>query len=347
LAPPTQIELVVKTQSQVMQFNPLPKPQVPTITMNGTPIPSPKNPPYYPTGYQLVVINAASDYTNPASILSNQYIQLYPQQGTNWWGTTYQYLYANLLAQTLRYGNPNQQLFILASFGLDNNMPGVLFPIDVTRLRIHWARPNARAYPFILMTIPLVNGVNPLHASSALSVNEGIDGLRLGEISSQADISSLKSPGPGLGGEKGAYGAGPTVTETAPSGCEVPSYMSPGYSAPEIQAPNYQAPSFAAPTYTAPVYKAPQYQAPNYQAPTSLPSFNAPSYSAPSYPAPIYHAPIYQAPVYQAPTFPAPVCEVPSYQGPNVMIPSLQAPVCGVSIYQQGPSLKAPQFRGQ
>jgi hypothetical protein len=123
MAPPTEIQLVVKTQSQVMQFNPLPKPQVPTITMNGTPIPAPKNAPYYPTGYQLVVINAASDYTNPASILSNQYIQLFPQQGTNWWGTTYQYLYANLLAQTLRYGNPNQQLFILASFGLDNNMP--------------------------------------------------------------------------------------------------------------------------------------------------------------------------------------------------------------------------------
>lgn len=123
MAPPADIELVVKTQSQVMSFNPLPKPLVPTITMNGTPIASPKNPPYYPTGYQLVVIDASKDYTNPASILSNQYIQLYPNSGTNWWGSTYQWMYANLLTQTLKWGNPNQQLFILAGFGLDNNMP--------------------------------------------------------------------------------------------------------------------------------------------------------------------------------------------------------------------------------
>ena len=121
MAPPTQVVLEITTQSQAMNYNTPAQP--PQITMNGTPIPSPANPPNSPTGYQIVIINSAEDYTNPASILTNEYIQLFPQDGTTWWASTYQYMYAQLLFAQLSAGNVEQQLVIIASYGLDNNMP--------------------------------------------------------------------------------------------------------------------------------------------------------------------------------------------------------------------------------
>ena len=123
MAVPPQVQLQIVTTSQVMSYNNLPAAAPPKITMNGVPFPAPTAPPYMPTGYQVVVIDAALDYTHPASILANQYIQLYPQGQSNNWGSTYQYMYSGMLWTVLNSGNIDQQLLILASYGLDNNMP--------------------------------------------------------------------------------------------------------------------------------------------------------------------------------------------------------------------------------
>jgi hypothetical protein len=122
MAAPAQVNLQIVTTSQVMSYNNLPAAAPPKITMNGVAFPSPASPPYMPTGYQLVIINAAMDYTNPASILANQYIACSPSQNNSWWNN-YQYMYSTMVWNVLNAGNIDQQMLIIASFGLDNNMP--------------------------------------------------------------------------------------------------------------------------------------------------------------------------------------------------------------------------------
>jgi hypothetical protein len=68
-----------------------------------------------------VVFDAAGDPTNPASILSNEYLSLYAPDGQ--WGDTYQYLYAGIVRQILTSGNIEQQTVLVVSYGLDANMP--------------------------------------------------------------------------------------------------------------------------------------------------------------------------------------------------------------------------------
>jgi hypothetical protein len=121
MAGPSQVVLEITTQSEAMNYNTAP--QVPKITMNGNPIPSPQYTPNSPTGYQIVVINSAGDYTDPANILVNEYLQVLAQEGTTWWSSTYQYVYAGMLFQQLCGGDIEQQLVIIVSYGLDNNMP--------------------------------------------------------------------------------------------------------------------------------------------------------------------------------------------------------------------------------
>jgi len=121
MAAPAQVNLQIVTTSQVMTYNNLPHAAPPKITMNGVAFPAPPSPPYMPTGYQLVIINAAMDYTNPASILANQYIVCSPSQNNSWWNS-YQYMYSSMVWNVLNAGNIDQQLLIIASFGLDNNM---------------------------------------------------------------------------------------------------------------------------------------------------------------------------------------------------------------------------------
>jgi hypothetical protein len=118
----SDVVIQIATQSQIMYYNSMPAPQPPVITINNTPIPSPGTP-GSATGYQLVLLNSAADYTNPANILANTYIGLFPEGGTNNWMGTYQYLYSSMIFQLLSAGNVDLQLMILASYGLDNNMP--------------------------------------------------------------------------------------------------------------------------------------------------------------------------------------------------------------------------------
>jgi hypothetical protein len=94
--------------------------QVPQITVNGNPFPEPANKPYTPSGWQVAVINAASDLTSPESILSNQFTPL-PDDGGEW--GVWQAMYEQVVTQVLASGDPVQQIVIVSSYGLDANVP--------------------------------------------------------------------------------------------------------------------------------------------------------------------------------------------------------------------------------
>lgn len=121
--PMEKVEVVVTTSSQVMQYNQLPPPQPPKITMNGQQVGQIAQPPNMPTGWQVLILDPTKDMKTPAAVLSNVYIQLYPASGSNFWMSTYQYMYTRMLRQTLISGNHEQQVVIIASFGLDANTP--------------------------------------------------------------------------------------------------------------------------------------------------------------------------------------------------------------------------------
>ncbi len=117
--PIKKVEISVTTQSQPMQWGRLPNPNPPKITMNGKPVADTQA--FVSVGWKLLVIDATKDITNPASYLFSDYIYL-PSDGHNWMGT-YQRMYSSMLRDIYVSGNVNQQLVILASYGLDNNMP--------------------------------------------------------------------------------------------------------------------------------------------------------------------------------------------------------------------------------
>ena len=121
MAGPTQVTVSISTQSQSMQFGSLPSPQVPKITLDGNPLPAPSQAPYWPSGFQVVVLDPAQDITQPAAIVSNEYQQMVVQDDN--WGSWYQYMYTNIVKQILLSGNVQQQLVLIASFGLDLNAP--------------------------------------------------------------------------------------------------------------------------------------------------------------------------------------------------------------------------------
>lgn len=118
--PIQKVEISVTTQSQPMQWGNLPQAAPPKITMNGNPIAAPP-PPRNPVGWQLLVIDATKDITNPASYLFNQYLQLITE--TSLWSGVYHQMYDWMFRNVYVSGNVNAQLVILASYGLDKNMP--------------------------------------------------------------------------------------------------------------------------------------------------------------------------------------------------------------------------------
>lgn len=121
--PPKKVELVISTSSQVMYYNQLPAAQPPKITMDGQPVAQIAQPSYMPTGFQVLILDPFADITSPAAVLSNTYSQLTPAQGSNFWMSTYQYMYNRMIRQSLVSGNYEQQLIIVASYGLDQNTP--------------------------------------------------------------------------------------------------------------------------------------------------------------------------------------------------------------------------------
>lgn len=118
---PSQVEVVITTQSQPMSWSDLPAPQAPKITLNGEPFPVPSGGIQFVSGYQVAVLNAFEDLTNPASIISNEYVYLASDDGA--WSTTYPWLYENVALQVLSSGNPEAQVVFVVSFGLDLEAP--------------------------------------------------------------------------------------------------------------------------------------------------------------------------------------------------------------------------------
>lgn len=96
--------------------------KVPQITVNGNPFPQPPNAPTQGSGFQVVILDAtASDFTNPAAVRSNTWTQLQNDSGS--WMSTYSWMYASIHRQVLTAGDPDTQIVLLASYGIDANMP--------------------------------------------------------------------------------------------------------------------------------------------------------------------------------------------------------------------------------
>jgi hypothetical protein len=126
---PSAIQINVSTSSQEINWSTqipnLPAAVPPTIQVNGINI-QPSNPSISPTGFQLVVFDVTQTIPTPASILVNQYLAVtaaqYGSPGDNSWMSSYANVYFWLVNYLLLNGNPDNQLIILASFGLDANM---------------------------------------------------------------------------------------------------------------------------------------------------------------------------------------------------------------------------------
>jgi hypothetical protein len=112
--PPTA-DIAIETTSEVIP-NWEASGQAPTITMNGAPF-AQLAPPEFSSGFQLVVINSTADLTDPANIVLNYYIQLQSDDGL--WDSTYGYMYIQMVNAILTAGNTEQQLLLIASFGMD------------------------------------------------------------------------------------------------------------------------------------------------------------------------------------------------------------------------------------
>lgn len=120
--PIQKVEITVTTQSQPMQWGNLPKPNPPKITMNGAEVAVQQA--YSSVGWKLLIIDPTKDITNPDSYLYNGYIGL-SSDGHNWMSPYYDRMYLQMLRSVLLSGNIESQLAIVASYGLDNNMPPI------------------------------------------------------------------------------------------------------------------------------------------------------------------------------------------------------------------------------
>ncbi|HWA84540.1 MAG TPA: hypothetical protein VG820_13945 [Fimbriimonadaceae bacterium] len=89
--------------------------------LNGQAVPPPSSL-NFPTGFQIVVFNSEMDITSPAAILANNYQYVVPEGNTSNWADTIQYTYAGIVETILVSGNIQNQIIMLASFGLDLNM---------------------------------------------------------------------------------------------------------------------------------------------------------------------------------------------------------------------------------
>lgn len=114
-----QVQIDVTTQSQQISSGNDPA-QVPTITLNGNALSGATNKPVTASGWQLVVLDSAQDMTQPAAVLSNLYTSL--QEDGAGWGD-WEAMYEIMLTQALTSGNTGMQIVIVASYGLDANIP--------------------------------------------------------------------------------------------------------------------------------------------------------------------------------------------------------------------------------
>jgi hypothetical protein len=122
MAAPAQVTFEIDTSSAPMpNWQQLPPPLPPKITLNGTPLPAPSNaPPWLPNGCQVVVFSGYEDLTQPSSIISNKYQIVANMQGS--WAESYRWMWDDVATQIMSSGDVEQQIVIVATFGLDYEM---------------------------------------------------------------------------------------------------------------------------------------------------------------------------------------------------------------------------------
>jgi hypothetical protein len=122
MARPAQVTIEVITSSEKMSNNPRPNAQVPEIMLNGVVIPAAAGPTeQFPTGVQVVVMNSTGDLSDPASIISNNLNIVWADEQGGWYDT-YRFMWDNVANQIYGSGDPQQQLVILATYGMDLGM---------------------------------------------------------------------------------------------------------------------------------------------------------------------------------------------------------------------------------
>lgn len=119
MARPAQVTIAVSTSSQSIPHGNLPPAQVPKITLNDVAIPQAEGPTnQYPSGVQTVVMNLAGDLSDPANIISND-LNIIWEDGNGEWSDTYRYMWDNVASQIYGAGDPQQQLVIVSTYGMD------------------------------------------------------------------------------------------------------------------------------------------------------------------------------------------------------------------------------------
>jgi hypothetical protein len=121
MARPAQVDVSVSTSSTEIASGTLPSAQYPTITLNGTAVTPSFAPAQWPSGFQIAVLNAVGDLSDPANVISDQYNLVWSDQNGGWFDT-YTGMYDNVARQLLGAGDPQQQIVIAASYGLDLGM---------------------------------------------------------------------------------------------------------------------------------------------------------------------------------------------------------------------------------
>src|SRR3954466_344941 len=119
MARPTEVVVEVATSSQPVSGATRPNAQPPVISLNGTQIPQAQGPTNeFPSGVQVVVMNAAGDLSDPANFITNKLNIIWADQN-NYWYTTYRYMWDNVTNQIYGSGDPQQQVVIVATYGMD------------------------------------------------------------------------------------------------------------------------------------------------------------------------------------------------------------------------------------
>jgi hypothetical protein len=112
-------ELVVQTSSQEMDQGWSGQPVVPMIMIGGNVMPAPAA--SSPCGYRLMILGG-TDITEPSDVLLDQCFTL--PMSPPIWSSTYQNLYTSMINAITSNGlSSTGNILVLASFGLDNDMP--------------------------------------------------------------------------------------------------------------------------------------------------------------------------------------------------------------------------------
>ncbi len=119
--------LEITTSSEVIHWSTsaphLPQGTPPTIKLDGTTIPPPETF-YLPTGFQVLIFDTTKPLSDPSALIANNvsYVQPNPAGGDSWMDT-YSWMFSGMRTTILNSGNIGQQMRVMVSFGLDNNMP--------------------------------------------------------------------------------------------------------------------------------------------------------------------------------------------------------------------------------